>query len=92
MRRNHRKLRVGLTKNGPVRFVPLNLSALRGLETMRRYSDGASGRIFTEKPYRMSFEIAVKKAGIRNFTWHCLRHTFASRLVRQAWIFEPWRN
>ncbi len=27
------------------------------------------------------FEPAVKKAKIRSFSWHCLRHTFASRLV-----------
>ena len=27
------------------------------------------------------FEKAVTDAGITDFTWHCLRHTFASRLV-----------
>lgn len=27
------------------------------------------------------FEPAVEKAGLKNYTWHCNRHTFASRLV-----------
>ena len=27
------------------------------------------------------FDKAVKEAGVRNFTWHCLRHSFASRLI-----------
>jgi integrase len=30
------------------------------------------------------FDKAVKEAGVRDFTWHCLRHTFASRLVMQG--------
>ncbi len=30
---------------------------------------------------RYWFEPALNKARVRNFTWHCLRHTFASRLV-----------
>lgn len=30
---------------------------------------------------RFWFELAVSKAKIRGFSWHCLRHTFASRLV-----------
>jgi transposase len=33
------------------------------------------------KGNRHWFERAIAEAGIRDFTWHCLRHTFASRLV-----------
>lgn len=31
--------------------------------------------------YKHWFEPAVSEAGVRDFTWYCLRHTFASRLV-----------
>jgi integrase len=39
----------------------------------------AEGGLLTSPRYW--FEPAVKKAKILTFSWHCLRHTFASRLV-----------
>ena len=33
------------------------------------------------KSFRSAFEKAVRKAGLADFTFHDLRHTFASRLV-----------
>jgi integrase len=33
------------------------------------------------RSFRSAFELAVRKAGLDNFTFHDLRHTFASRLV-----------
>ena len=31
--------------------------------------------------YRRWFNEALAEAGIKNYSWHCNRHTFASRLV-----------
>jgi integrase len=81
-----RMLTIPLSKNGELRHVPLNDEALAALRTIRKYS--------TDQPYlflnrygqrlaspREWFDPAVKAAGLNDFTWHCLRHTFASRLV-----------
>jgi integrase len=74
------QLRLALTKNGSMRYLPLNVAALQALQTLSEYAD-RSGRVFPQKPYRMWLDLALKAAGITGFTWHCLRHTFASRLV-----------
>jgi site-specific recombinase XerD len=39
------------------------------------------GRPFIRKAIRRWFEEAIFKAGIEDFSWHCLRHTFCSRLI-----------
>ena len=86
------QLRLGKTKNGRERHIRLNAPALAALLALRRESAG-SGPVFvnTVTPGRYHgqprssarnwFEAAVKKAAVSDFTWHCLRHTFASRLV-----------
>lgn len=68
------------TKNKKGRHVPLNDNALAALNAIPERIDG--GRVFTNA--RMNedpFKIALKRARIKNFRFHDLRHTFASRLV-----------
>lgn len=83
---SRRLLTVPRSKNGQVRHVPLNTPALAAFETLRRIGS-ASGPVFRNKRKgrltgpRFWFEPVLKAANVRNFTWHCLRHTFASRLV-----------
>lgn len=83
---SRRILTVPRSKNGEVRYVPLNRPALEAFEVLRKGKDD-SGHIFLNaRAHRLTgprfwFEPTIKKAKVRNFTWHCLRHTFASRLV-----------
>jgi integrase len=83
---SRRTLTVLRSKNGEVRHLPLNKPALEAFQTLRKGKD-SSGPVFLNwRDDRLTgprywFEPAMKKAKVRNFTWHCLRHTFASRLV-----------
>jgi len=67
------------TKNGSGRFVRLNSRALAVLTMMHKRGLG-HGRVSPAKRPDW-FREAVRTAGIKDFTWHCLRHTFASRLI-----------
>lgn len=73
-------LTVPQSKNGETRHVPLNSSALAAFLVLKRLSDG-KGQVFSTSSPRRWFEPAVKAAGVLLFTWHSLRHTFASRLI-----------
>jgi len=87
-------LHIPNSKNGQGRHIPLNAEARAAFERLRKARIGEGPiPIAPEGPIFMGlggerlmsprhwFEDAVRKAGLRNFTWHDLRHTFASRLV-----------
>lgn len=74
------------TKAGKTRHIPLNTIAMAAFKALRSQED-AHKEVFlnTEgNPLRGArdwFEPALLKARIADYTWHCNRHTFASRLV-----------
>jgi len=81
-----RTLDIPRTKNEEPLHVPLNDAAVAALRVVHGRGDGR-GRVFqsakTGEPLengRHWFDDAVLETKIKNFRWHDLRHTFASRL------------
>jgi integrase len=75
------------SKNGEMRHVPLNPAAIEAIEALRPRAAGSTGPVIRNtqgEPLagpRHWFEPAIRQSKIWAFSWHCLRHTFASRLV-----------
>ncbi len=73
------------SKSGQTRHIPLNRPAL---ETLKAWKMQSSGRyVFPGKDggrlnnIKNSWTALLARAGITDFRWHDLRHTFASKLV-----------
>ena len=81
----HKFILLDMTKNGERREIPIDSTLWDMLNEMPHSIE--SNYVFTDKDggiyksVRRSFSTALKKAGINNFRFHDLRHTFASHLV-----------
>jgi integrase len=77
------------SKNGEPRSVPMTSRLTAILKSIRIHGDPKAPvyRNSEGQPYRdisTAFNSAVKRAGITDFTFHDLRHTFVSRLVMRG--------
>ncbi len=75
------------TKAGKARHIRLNAVAVAAFKVLQQRSSDGEGSVFVNiqgeplRGYKHWFNRAVEEAGLRDFTWYCLRHTFASRLA-----------
>jgi site-specific recombinase XerD len=80
------------TKNGTMRHISLNSVAIAALTAIRDGQIEGTQEVFPSKRKQGSallnakgwFNAAIKEAKIKGYTWHCNRHTFASRLVMRG--------
>jgi integrase len=80
------------TKNGKPRTIPLNKTALGILESKARVMNIRSKIVFHSKcgtkidkhNLRRAFVITKERSGVEDFTFHGLRHTFATRLAQSG--------
>jgi integrase len=81
----HGFILLDVTKNGERREIPINRTLRDTLKQVVRHI--SSPYVFVDangnryKDIRRSFKSALRKAGIKDFRFHDLRHCFASHLV-----------
>jgi integrase len=84
----NRKITVANTKNNEKRVIPINQTLYKELSTLQRNPD--SNYVFLGKnglpvgDIKKGFLGALKRAGIVDFRFHDLRHTFGSQMIMQG--------
>lgn len=73
-------VRAGYAKSGKARHIPLNSEAADVLRRWKRQRP--NGRLFPVATIKKSWSALLRRAGIRAFRFHDIRHHFASRLVQ----------
>ena len=82
-----RRVTIPRSKSGQPRHIALNSEALAAFKLLAQRSPNETGPVFVNlkgeklQGYKHWFDQAVADARIADFTWYCMRHTFASRLV-----------
>lgn len=78
------------SKTDETRTVPLSKTLTEVLKQVKVSQDPPSEYVFCSragtpyKSYRTGFETACRKAGVSDFHFHDLRHTFASKLIMRG--------
>lgn len=62
----------------------LNLLSLRSVLYAAKSEGNELGYKIDRHNLRRAFNIAIEKAGVQNFHFHDLRHTFATRLAQRG--------
>ncbi len=84
----NKRVTVLKSKNNEIRSIPMNETVYRELDNIS--GNAENGYLFHNrdgKPFgdiRRSFDRVLEDAGIENFRFHDLRHTFASHLVMKG--------
>ena len=80
-------IRVEETKNNEPRNIPINKQLNEALKSVKYNASGEYVFSHEGKPattFRTAFYAAIRRSGVECFTFHDLRHTFASNLVMKG--------